>query len=73
MARGNAAWSVFAGANMSHLVLLLVALSAVACSSLAPAATAVPRREAIDTISFETTEGTRLAFDVSPDGRYILI
>ena len=58
---------------MSHLVLLLFAGSAVACSSLAPAATAVPQREATDTISFETTEGTRLAFDVSPDGRYILI
>jgi Tol biopolymer transport system component/imidazolonepropionase-like amidohydrolase len=31
------------------------------------------RRKAPDAISFETREGTRLAFDVSPDGRSIVI
>jgi imidazolonepropionase-like amidohydrolase/Tol biopolymer transport system component len=30
------------------------------------------RRKATDAISFETREGTRLAFDVSPDGRSIV-
>ena len=56
-------------------VLGLAALAACHTMSLhapdAPNAT-IARRDVVDTISFETREATRLAFDVSPDGRYIV-
>jgi len=52
----------------------VIATLATACSSPnTPGAPALPRRGTTDTISFEAIEGTRLAFDLSPDGRHIII
>ena len=51
-----------------------LALGAVACA--APASTSdfpKPATERIDSVSFETTEATRLAFDISPDGRFLVV
>ena len=61
--------------KMPSAVLGLIAIAAChTTSSRARDASSAPmvRRDVIDTISFETREATRLAFDVSPDGRYIV-
>lgn len=62
----------------SSAARLLSALGLVACGASAARVregTVSPPapRETVDTISFETTEATRLAFDVTPDGRFIIM
>jgi len=53
------------------------ALCFIACASPGPRPGAVVEKrvphDLTDTISFETTEATRLAFDIAPDGRSIVI
>lgn len=59
---------------LCEAVGLLAILACHTTSSRAPDASNAPvvARDVVDTISFETREATRLAFDVSPDGRYII-
>jgi Tol biopolymer transport system component/imidazolonepropionase-like amidohydrolase len=52
--------------------LALVLLSACATSRRAPQ-TETPAQPATHTVHFETREGTRLGFDLSPDGRTIVL
>lgn len=55
-------------------VLGLIAIAACRTSLRAPdpSTAAGARRDVVDPVSFETREATRLAFDISPDGRYII-
>lgn len=53
------------------LILLWCDAGIGSAQSVAPA-NVPPPRSVVDTVSFDTREGTRLAFDVSPDGSYLL-
>src|SRR5688572_22756229 len=60
------------------IIGMLCVLALAECNIvIAPARTApfspIARHKVVDVVSFETRQGTRLAFDVSPDGQYIVI
>lgn len=57
------------------LILLSYDAGTGSAQSVAPADVPTQRsvvRPVVDTVSFDTREGTKLAFDVSPDGSYLL-
>ena len=54
------------------LLAPLVVVLAAGCFSSSAGTAPAPRREATDTVTFETRETTRAAFDVSADGRSLV-